>query len=689
MALNLSRLTFDYIRERAEMLRTSVGNRNAKMDRFEKLYRMDVWPDAMKPTELRVTIPTGFDVVEKMRGLLITRRPQVSVPYPSANMADQVKAQKKERYLYGVMHRTNFLRLLADAEWYAMCLGQGVLKASWYPHAAEDEFPILVSAPDPRTLYGRRSPQKDRYVELAHWWTRPRRDIRDEWGDAFKAVPPDSDFKKQAAWWDEQVDYIEYWVEQYDWEDIEPEPEPPKMLADLVGEALLTQVAAPIVDAVDAEVAAEAAATEAAEAEVPQQRRVRKIVHAVIVLDRPADGVPKRSRDEFGKGWTIKKAVVVPGYHIIPYVAWAGVSTPLAGENESLSILYPLTNGDGGQKAMGVVAAMSILASIDLTTAVMSPNSPLFVDDQNAEIDTEPNAVNRVSPGTRSWRTPPDATNPAVVRMFEQLQGVLGNVTMPEVLNGQVYDLSGQAISGLTNAFQRLIAFKQQDREVAIERFLELILHLTREYADPEQGWTAYGANQFGRYVEESVTPEDIGKSCRVQVKLDASLPKDEMATISMLVSLVKAEIISVETAQDQIQKLIGMAADTPTDETKRILRDKILREGNIAKLLATALGREALADLEAAGVFTAEDVAEAQAMLYQEEHPQPPPMAPGAPPPGAPPGMSPTGGLPPGVLPPTPDMVAAAGNIPGAMAMQGQPMLPPGVMPPGVPGGF
>ena len=602
--LGMPALKYDipYILSREAALRDLVREpvRRARMDRAERIYRLDVWQNAPAPGEYRVTIPVGFVLIETMRALLAGRQPQISVPANTANVMEQELAQRVEKYLYGLTWQTGFRRLWWDAEWAACTLGEGFLKIAWNPAAAHDELPIIITAPDPRTVFGRMSIQRDRYVELVHTWTRRRSDIRAEWGDAIiKRAgwgPPEfATPEQQAKWWDAEVEYIEWWFEEYTEEEEPPKPKPPKLLAELIAESFIAGRME------EAEMEMTIAAEEEPKPEKPKKRRIRRVIHAVVVKDSSTGG----------QGIMLKKPVVMQGYERIPFFSWGGISTPY----DRLSILYPLTSGDGEGKALGVLAAISTLASVDFSTAIAAPNSPLFVTDPDAEIDMDPGAVNRLRVGATALRVPPDATNPAVVRMFQQLRDVLYEVSVPQVLAGQVFNLSGQAISGLINGFTRKIAAMQQEREVALERLFSAALRLTKHYAPPE-GWTAWGRNDNNRYVEETIKPDDIHDSFRVVVKLDASMPKDEIAHITMLLQLVREEIISVETAQTLIQPLIGLASDTPSEEYQRILRDKILRQGEIAKVLARALGREALADLVAAGVIDAETGMEAQRVL-------------------------------------------------------------------------
>jgi hypothetical protein len=181
-SMNRSKIDAQFIQARLDALKKEAGDRNAKMDRFERLYKLNPWQDPARPGEICVSLPTAFDLVEKFRALLMIRPPSISVPPENTGGAEQERVQRLERYLYGVMHKANLERVLADADWYANCLGVGAVKVMYDRYATDDDFPILFVAPDPRSLYWRMNASKDRPVELIHAWDRQRRKIEDEWG---------------------------------------------------------------------------------------------------------------------------------------------------------------------------------------------------------------------------------------------------------------------------------------------------------------------------------------------------------------------------------------------------------------------------------------------------------------------------------------------------------------------------
>jgi hypothetical protein len=675
--------TYDarFVLDRTDELRTAAGDRNTRMDRFERMYRMDVWDDApLGPDDIRLSLPIAFDMVEKMRALLITRPPVISVPWGNNDPDDQAKSQRMERYLYGLSGRANLGRVLADAEWFAMCLGMGVLKIAYDSQAVEGDSPLVIVAPDPRTIFGRLAPARDRWVELAQVWDRTRSEIIDEWG-ADLDMPSGMDATEEIAWLDEEVEYIEYWREMTEW--IEPEPVIEMPTQDSVIEATIDNVMAamagsagstgsPTGDAANERGAQEILdgidSGEAVELDIkdePEKIRVRRVLHMVVVRDGNT-GKPEEG------GIVVKDAVIVPGYSQIPYIKWSGIATPLGGGDSDLSILYALGNGDGGSDSYGILQAWNLLASLDMGEALNAANPPLETDDEKATINAHAGEITTVQKDrhVRPLREPGQSL--AFSRMSEQMSRMVDRIGLPEIWSGMVQNLSGQAISGLATAFTMLIGFKQLDRERALENLLMLALALTREYA-PDDGWMMYGENAYGRSVEETLKPTDIAPHPRVRVKLSASMPKDDMAFISMLVQLVNTDLLSYETALDHIQKTIGLSADTPEEEIERILRAKLLLKSDVSQQLAKVL---ALRSAKRMARNAGEDEAMIEQLLGIQPQGQGQPQ--GLPqqmppqgmqqPQGAPP---PTMGLPPNVLPPSPDLLAGAGRIPQANNLQ------------------
>lgn len=667
MAISPKDISSDYIlsRRAAIMRSADASKRIQRMDKYEQMYRMDVYRDARSPDQVRVSMPVAAETVEKMRALLVTRPAVVTVPFNSADPADQHRGQQLEQWLYGALSRANFQKVLFDAEWFAMCLGLGVIRYHYDPEVPEDDFPIILSAPDPRTVFGLENAQRDRFVECVHTWDRSRREIESEFGVKLSR-PADLAPEAVAAHLDGLVSYTEYWLEVQSKEK-QPASEPvEETMAERVAKAMQRQMAAQA--GLDPD-APELQADEPAQV----TRRVRKIYHAIIV----GDAFPGEIGARF-----IKKPVLMKGFSRIPFVFWAGTSTPLPGANSHLSVLFPLSNGDAGDQALGVLAAQNALASLDIDSALRAPNAPLWTDDPNAQIDTSPDAVNKLQPGSTLQRVNTDVTNAAVMRGLELMTGQAARHTVPSILSGDnVQQLSGQAISGYATVFQMLVGYRQKERERALELLCAGVLRLVEEWADPDEGLSAWGVNALGGYVDATIKPEDIGGVYRVQVKLSASMPKDDVGMISLLSMLQEKGQYSMESLLDQVQKLIGIAADSPEDELVRILRDKWITEGDFVKQMAQLLSADYI-DLilgRAGGGVTPEQIAQAKALMM----PQPAQQGAG----GAPGQGMPQGGMAEPPMPQGAEMPAGAmngmpaGMMPGGGAPMGMPM-PAGMSP-------
>jgi hypothetical protein len=241
-----------------------------------------------------------------------------------------------------------------------------------------------------------------------------------------------------------------------------------------------------------------------------------------------------------------------------------------------------------------------------------------------------------------------------------------------------VGDMSGLALSTLTNPVMMQIASRQQVRERAYQEINRLVLSLTEEWA-PADGWCVYGQDSKGQVFELQLAPEEIAGYRRNRVKLSASLPKDEAGEVMSMAQLVGQKLLSRETFLDNYQQVKHLASQSPQDELKRIVRDMMLFEGPMAQKLAELV----LADYD-----------ESLAAVLQ---PSPPPSGPGGPtgpggpggpggpsmpnPPGM--GQGPMMGMPPGVVPPgaMPEAMGATGpeGLMAMLAMKGRPQGPGG----------
>lgn len=643
--MNLASYDSRYILDRKSALMSAIGTRNADIDRYERMYSLDVYTTSQSAGEMRVSLPTAFDLVEKSRALLITRPPIFKVPPGSANIDAQDRAQKIERYIDGAAYQMNLHAVLNDAAFWAVCAGFGTIRVVYDPMADDEEFPLSLQAPDPRACYWTLSANKSRFTEFVHSWMRSRREIEAEWGVSFK---PNAELEPAllSAHYDAKVAYTEYWCEVSEFEKYVPEPKSEMpLLADLVDQAFQATQTAPaglspaeVSGAVNGGEDYQPGETQAPESPKQERRRVRKIVHCVVVEDPMA-----RRADQYGCV-VVKKPVIVPGYNQIPFVILPGIETPLPGRRTFLSLLFPLSNGDSGDKSIGVLQGLNIATTLDLETAINSPSSPIFTESDRS-IDMAPNAVNRIEPGAKVFRVPPDGTNPAVGRLVEMFSQQVARVGIPDVFSGQMQYLSGQAISGFATVFQMLIGHRQASWERSLSSLMEIVLRLTKQYAAGRGEWEVWGVSSAtGKPVAASITAEEIGDNYRVQAKLSASMPKDSAALVSLISMLQQKGQLSMESFLDMLQALpdFGLAAESPSDEMQRILRDGVLKSAEFQKFMSSALGAQFLPFMLGNEDVSPQQIQQALNLLF----PQQPPTPSGGP--GGPPGMSPGG--PPGM---------------------------------------
>jgi hypothetical protein len=367
------------------------------------------------------------------------------------------------------------------------------------------------------------------------------------------------------------------------------------------------------------------------------------------------------------EGQLVKEPVKMPGYNRLPFVRYAGITTPLADEDGALSVLFPITGGVRKSGAIGLVAVANELLAMKQRIIEMYANGALITDDPKMDIDWMPGSVNYVQKGTTWSFLMPPGPHPAVDQQIALVERLIQDVTFSAAMMGRpMGSLSGMALSIINNPAMMKIAHRQQVRERAYQELNSIILSLTEEYA-PVEGWYVWGADKAGVTFELALKPADIGGYYRNRVELSASLPKDEAGEIMALANLVGQKLISRETFLDQLQRTKSLSSQSPQDEMKKILRDLLLFEGPTAEKLAQVV----LADYS-------EELAQA---LAPQPPPQPPPTVGGEAEGGPPPGMGPMMGMPPGVVPPQgmPEAVGAGGPEAMArmMAMQGN--APPG----------
>ena len=685
--MELSEITTEFVLDRYHALQDRWSDRNTRMDDYEALYRLDLWEGPPEPDERRITVPTCFDAVEDARALLLTKRPVISVPPSEVKAVAQERAEAIERYLWGVWDQAHVMQGLRDAEWCATCLGEGVLRCVYDTMACEDELPLLVQALDPRNVYAAPSGRPMEDLEVVHAWDRPRREIVAEWGEC--PGQPDGG-QAREDWLDEAVPFVDYW--RLDTV-VVTEPTTDGMTTPTAdGRTMAEGGAGPVerlVGAIRGALGMAGATTDDGERttddgremtgegdgledERLERRKVRKIRRRVVTNAVLVD-----------EEW-VKPPLRVP-YPFLPFVRFAGIRTPLPNENGALSVLFPLTGGSRENGAVGVAAAEAEAVAFRQRLVEMAASPALLTDDPNLveSLDMSPGAVNAIQTGRDvKWLVAP-GPNPAADAQIELLQSYVEAATLPDSMRGRsMGDASGLALTSLANVVMMRTAARQEERERACERLNALVLALTEEFA-PTDGWEVWGT-QRGTAFEAPLKPAEIGGYRRNVVKLSASLPKDEAGEVMSMASLVQQDLLSRESFLDHMQQVKRLASQSPEDEVKRILRDKLLFGGKTA---------ERLAEL----VLSEFDPALARVLLEptDEGRPQAPPggMPPGGMPPMGPQG--PMGGMPPGVVAPTPQMVGAGGaggpspeSVAAMMSMQGQGApamgpLPRGPVPP------
>lgn len=625
--MNLSDLDEQFIVSRRDEMQRGTGTRNSRMTDYLKLYKMDLFPEQAEPGERRIASPRAFTVIESYRTLLFTRRPVINVEESAVKQIHQHQAEAIEKYLYGAWHETRFLDVIDEVEFWACTAGRGVFKILYQPEAPDDELPLMVQSVDPRHFYNNRSTfRPDRSVEVAHSFERSRREIEQDWGE----IPDDTRPKEQGElekWLDEEIEYTDYWREVVVEEDAE-EDEREKGMMEQVAEAIRRAIGGD------------------EEEEEPRTVRKRKVVNAVLAGDR-----------------FVKEPVFVPGYDRLPFFYWDGVHTPLSGKDQALSVLYPIAGGERKAGTQGLLATESQMLATKLRLVEIYANAAAITNDESlANLDMRPGAVNVAGRDDYriDWAMPPTQP-PEVDRMMMQVEKLSEDATIPSALQGRYQgEISGVALSLMTNPVLMRIAARQRQREEVLQEANKLILSLTEEWA-PAEGWTVWGADQRGQEFEVSLSPLDIHGYRRNTIKLSASLPKDAQGEMMLHANLVQQKLESRRTAINRMQELTGALGHTPHDEINQILIESILMDEDQTRRL---MAMRALQDFDAALAV------EIMQQVQEQPGPEPEPQR----------GRGPMNGIPPEVVPPE----AMGGGGTGArppeppMGTQGPPAVPP-----------
>ena len=560
---NKPNLTPDDVLDRLETLESSDGIalRKARMARAERFYKMDVYDGELDKDKAYVALPTATDTIDKMTAVLMAVPPVIAIHYAGEDDAIKQRTQRAERYLYGLAYSMNLSinRQLAVHE--AMKKGEGWLKLSHNVYAAEGEPPLVLSTPQAENVYATFSPITNEPIEVIEAFERTRRSIEAEWSFEFPDRPDDDD--KLEAFLDEEVKFIEYWKVDYSLETVK-NPEAVEGAPDSENEI---------------------------ETLVERKRRVKKILHCVLVDDKEGEKKNKkrkRKEEEDDECIVIKAPCIVTGWTCLPYFEHFARTVYDNGERRGLPILYSITGGDAPSGVSGVLQTQNELNStvMDIVGA-MGGRVPYLTDDESiAEkgLDLSPRAINVTKPGRVTKPLIDKFDLSMAMNLIEALNAHVYQSGIPQVYNGQKSDLSGASIDSQGTVFQWTLASMQEQHSRAYERLFMLALAITHEMAGSE-GWAVSGRGRFGEYISERIMAQDISLDDRVEVKLSNSMPKDRNAYLQMLIGLKQQNALTQLQFVDEAQKLLGNSDQSPQETLKQIVSEKMFWEGGALQI--------------------------------------------------------------------------------------------------------
>lgn len=182
---------------------------------------------------------------------------------------------------------------------------------------------------------------------------------------------------------------------------------------------------------------------------------------------------------------------------------------------------------------------------------------------------------------------------PQIDSLLEQVTGQIETSALPRALQGQYEGaISGVAMSLLRNPTLMKVAFRQKEVERCMERLNSKILRLLeKKLTRPLYLW---GKTSSAASIDTMIDPTKIAGYYRNEVKLSASLPTDDAATVSMLMTMVQMNILSRQTARDVAQQTLhDLVPQSLIDEEERVLAELIWQNPGIIEALAQAAAKK------------------------------------------------------------------------------------------------
>ncbi len=241
--------TIDDIKSRVEALREMWGQRNADFETYRDLFFLNHYngpgegsapvakelatpglvhitsrhdtPTVDENGAYRVTASDYTDYILAMRSMMGSSMPIISCSSDKMHKVADDRIRDAEKLLMAVLYVTRYRSerdIMQDFLDSGLITGWACVKAFWdeeleKEYRSEDsnwtDFPLVLQVLPPDHAYMREGGRTSRWSEFAYAWTRPIRDIEDEWGVRLKSTR--GGIKDDADADETEVLYIDYW----------------------------------------------------------------------------------------------------------------------------------------------------------------------------------------------------------------------------------------------------------------------------------------------------------------------------------------------------------------------------------------------------------------------------------------------------------------------------------------------
>jgi hypothetical protein len=278
------------------------------------------------------------------------------------------------------------------------------------------------------------------------------------------------------------------------------------------------------------------------------------------------------------------------GYGCLPWYIMLPCRLPFknVGERLGVSIIYPL---------MEIIRYKDVAISQKATMATRYADPPLVTYSEMGEdldyVRGQSGAHIRMKPTEKAEYLVHPGTPPSTDTLMQQVDEYIETAGLPRVLQGLYTGAaSGVAMSLLRNPTLMRVAFKQKEVEKVLENLNADALRLfEKKLFKTIRLW---GIMANSKQFDVEFTGKDVGGYYRNSVKLSASLPSDDAATVNMLVSLITSGVLSAKTSRDVAQQTLHeLVPQSLIDEEQNILIEKALADPGIVQSIAMELAKQ------------------------------------------------------------------------------------------------